>query len=252
MTLIAGDLGLGKSALTAFMAAKISQGKSWPDAEHCAPKGQVLIVSAEDSPEATILPRLKVAGADIDAVHVLLDPPDLVRNFQSFEEEASAIPDLKLIVIDPLSACMGGTDPNQTPAARGVMTRLSHLAGWWDCAIVCILHLSKGGRTRNPLAAIAGSNALGAAARMAHLVCSDPADPARRLLLQIKNNLGPEAPGLAFHVDGVWLPEEVQAPVITFDATLVDLCARGAAWRVCGIRGANRTRRGRGVFLSKF
>ena len=45
-----------------------------------------------------------------------------------------------------------------------------------------------------------GSIALGGVCRSAWLVAEDPANPARRVLAQVKNNLGPPQPSLAFEV----------------------------------------------------
>ncbi|EQD41768.1 hypothetical protein B1B_14385, partial [mine drainage metagenome] len=74
LTLIAGDPGLGKSMLTAYIAAAISTGRTWADGTH-APAGDVLIVNLEDGQADTTRPRLDAAGADVTRVHA----GDLVR-----------------------------------------------------------------------------------------------------------------------------------------------------------------------------
>lgn len=228
VTLIAGDPGLGKSALTAYLAARISRGDALPDGDRCAPRGQVLLVSAEDNAEGTIVPRLRAAGADLAAVHLLREPPNLVHDFPSFKQEAIAIDNLKLIVVDPVTACMGGTDPNRTGPARVLMTNLSRLAARLECAVVGVSHLSKASGMRNPLAAVAGSNAFGAAARMAYLVSADTEDANRCLLLPFKNNLGPRATGLAFHKRNTRLANGIKSPVVEFDGTVVEITAAEA------------------------
>ena len=53
---------------------------------------------------------------------------------------------------------------------------------------------------------VTGSLAFVAAARAAYLVAQDPQNPARRFFLPMKNNLGPDSLGLAFHIDGTTLP----------------------------------------------
>lgn len=64
LTIFAGDPGLGKSLLTANLAAHVTCGKSWPVDHSPCPVGEVMILSAEDDPEDTIVPRLSTAGAD--------------------------------------------------------------------------------------------------------------------------------------------------------------------------------------------
>jgi AAA domain len=57
VTMIAGHPGLGKSQLTTFLAAQVTNGGRWPAGEGRAPKGSVLMLSAEDDVADTIRPR---------------------------------------------------------------------------------------------------------------------------------------------------------------------------------------------------
>ena len=63
MAPLSGDGGLGKSSILLHIAARISRGDEWPDRSGQAPLGRVLIVSAEDSRETTLAPRLMAMGA---------------------------------------------------------------------------------------------------------------------------------------------------------------------------------------------
>jgi hypothetical protein len=67
LALVDGDPGLGKSAMTLDLAARISAGKVLPDRTICRPSGVVLL-SAEDGLADTIRPRLDAAGADVDRI----------------------------------------------------------------------------------------------------------------------------------------------------------------------------------------
>ena len=64
LTLIAGEAGLGKSQLSLAMAAAVTTGGVWPCDEGRAPRGNVIILSAEDSAADTVVPRLRAVGAD--------------------------------------------------------------------------------------------------------------------------------------------------------------------------------------------
>ena len=58
LTLIVGDLGLGKSFLTTALAATISSGGAWPDSGgECLEPASVIILNAEDALADTIRPR---------------------------------------------------------------------------------------------------------------------------------------------------------------------------------------------------
>jgi hypothetical protein len=69
-----GKLGLlgglpdqGKGQILSFMIAKATTGGEWPCKEGRAIKGSVLLLTAEDDSEGTIIPRLVAAGADLMA-----------------------------------------------------------------------------------------------------------------------------------------------------------------------------------------
>jgi putative DNA primase/helicase len=64
LVLLGGPPGLGKSQLTAFMAAAISNGGSWPCNEGSTTVGSVIFMSAEDGIEDTIVPRLMAGGRE--------------------------------------------------------------------------------------------------------------------------------------------------------------------------------------------
>jgi putative DNA primase/helicase len=75
-TLFAGEAGEGKSQIMAYIAARISKGEAWPAQGYTknpekAPQGYVIILSAEDDPEDTLVPRLIAAGADLKFVKIL-------------------------------------------------------------------------------------------------------------------------------------------------------------------------------------
>ena len=204
LSMVVGDPGLGKSTLTAALAAHVTNSRNWPDGTSC-PQGDVLMVNAEDDPADTIRPRLDAAGADVQRVHLLDDVVDSqlhrARTFKladvevldEFIERNSAV---KLVIIDPLSAYLCGVDTHKDADVRGILAPITQMAAARGVAVVAISHLNK-----SKAAAIyrsTGSLAFVAAARSAYLLArSDDADD-KRLLLPIKNNLGPDGAGVAY------------------------------------------------------
>lgn len=237
-TLIAGDPGLGKSMLTVNFAAHVSTGRDWPAGGGSCPQGDVLFVSAEDDPADTIRPRLDVAGADASRVHIVGgveslnragDPEtrllSLRRDLEPIREAALALPQCRLIVVDPVSAYLDGADSHNNAEVRGVIAPLSELASDLGAAIIFVTHLNKG-TGGSALYRATGSLAFVAAARAAFLVTRDKSDQNRRLFLPLKNNLGPDATGMAYRIEEVG-----GVPRVAWDKEIVLISADDALGR---------------------
>ena len=72
LTILDGDPGLGKSALTLDIAARVTRGDVMPDGARgmTTPRGVVLL-GCEDGLADTVRPRLDAAGADVERVVAL-------------------------------------------------------------------------------------------------------------------------------------------------------------------------------------
>lgn len=211
LTLLIGDPGLGKSLTTADIAARLSRGTAFPDGAACE-RGSVIFLSAEDDAADTIRPRLDAAGADVSRIHVIeavriaLVDGSLTEKGFSLETDVAhlestlvELPDARLIVIDPLSAYLGGTDSHSNAEIRGLLSPLAAMAARRVVAVLAVTHLRK-----SPGAAVhraIGSIAFAAAARSVWAVAPDPADTERRLMLSVKQNLSAPPAGMAFHVE---------------------------------------------------
>jgi len=177
VSLLAGNPGLGKSQIAASMAAIVTTAGLWPVDRSRCDQGKVIILSAEDDPADTIRPRLEVAGADLSRVFILdavmevnrqgvalQKTLNLASDLPNLESLITKIGDVALIVIDPLTAYLGGTDSYKNAEVRGLLAPLSDLAARHGVAIVCVSHLSKSG-ANEALMRIMGSLAFVAAAR---------------------------------------------------------------------------------------
>ena len=213
LTVLAGHPGLGKSFLTVDLAARVTTGAAWPDGSGDAPAGSVLMLNVEDEAADTIRPRLEAAGGDPSRVVILdgvkdADGPErgfTLSDASSLGDAVDELKDCRLVVIDPISAYMGRTDSHKDADVRGVLAPLQVLAARRGVAVVVVAHLNKGGGG-GAMSRVTGSGAFVAAARAAWAVSADPDaddDPdskSRRLLLPLKNNIAPDAGGLAFRV----------------------------------------------------
>lgn len=230
VSMLVGDPGLFKSGLALAIAATITRGAPWPDNSGTAPIGDVIMLSAEDDIADTIRPRLDAAGADVERVHVLTSvmTPDakraiITRTFSLaddlllLEDLLKKMPNVRLVIIDPISAYLGGgLDSHNNSEVRAVLAPLADLAARRRIAVLVVSHLNKGGQS-SAIYRASGSLAFVAAARSVYLITRDPDAPARRLFLVVKNNLAPEMPGLAYTITEsenggpmiAWLPDPV-------------------------------------------
>jgi RecA/RadA recombinase len=238
LTLIAGEPGLGKSQITLRIAAAVTNGEKWPNSDNdYAPSGSVIILSAEDGLADTTRPRFDAAGGDASRVGVVRaieikggDGPlhssfNLASDLALLEAEIIRRGDVRLVIIDPVSSYMGKTDSHKNSDVRGVLEPIGNMAERLRVAVLAITHLSKGdGRAINRFI---GSIAFVAAARAAFTVVTDPDDETglRKLFLQVKNNIAPPAPGLAFRLEQREVGEGIIASAVAWDSSPVTISA---------------------------
>ena len=155
-SIITGNPGLGKSQITASLTAVVSTGGKWPVTRDQAPLGSVLILSAEDDPEDTIRPRLEAAGADLTRVHLLsavMAPSEtggsvrrgfnLSVDIPKLIQRMIEIGDVRLVIIDPISAYFGSTDSHKNAEVRTLLLPLQQCAQEMGAAIIGVSHLTK-------------------------------------------------------------------------------------------------------------
>lgn len=212
LTLFAGNPGLGKSLLTLDLASRVSRGFSWPDGAEPFPPSDVVLISAEDSVDDTIVPRLIATGADRSRVKALQGVEwydaesqksttstfSLERDIPALETAIGEVRDVRLVVVDPISAYLGRTDSHKNSEIRGLLAPLAELAEKAEVAIVAVTHLNKG--TGPAIYRATGSLAFVAAARAVWGVIKDKQNPAVRLMLPIKCNLAADTSGLSYTV----------------------------------------------------
>ena len=179
VTLLAGNPGMGKSLLVTKLIAAVTSGGPWPLSDECAPKGKVLMLSAEDNWQRVTLPKLLESGADISKIRVMtrfkiLSPENLEAMARYIEQERP-----KLVVIDTLTAYMGsGRDMNRQNEVGEFLGRLTEIAEDAGCAVLAIGHLNKQS-AEHPLYRIVGSIGFAASIRSALFYGTDPTDRSR-------------------------------------------------------------------------
>jgi len=212
ITVLDGNPGQGKSTLTLALAAAVSNGEALPGLSHTRRDPMdVILLSAEDGLDDTILPRLSAHGADTGRVHALeavVQPgePDrpwsLPADIEALRYAIGAT-GARLVIIDPLMAFLGGSvDSHRDQDVRLALHPLSQLASSTGASILIVRHLNKSGQG---LAMLRGGGSVGiiGAARAGMVVGVDPHDPTgeQKVLAVSKMNLGKPGESQAFHLE---------------------------------------------------
>jgi putative DNA primase/helicase len=232
LTLIAGDPGMGKSQIALYVAARISKGARFPDGNTTA-AASALVLTAEDAAKDTVRPRLEAADADLTHVHRLKAATfkDGARTIFSLQHDLAAlgkklkeVGDVALVIIDPITSYMGSKiDSHRVTDVRAVLEPLADWAEGHKVAVLGITHPPKNAPAK-AIHALVGSIAYVAAARLVFLAIEEPSSE-RRLLLAVKNNLGPLAPGLGYALVPTTVSKGIVASHVAWDSTPVSMSA---------------------------
>jgi hypothetical protein len=205
-TLIDGDPGDGKSTLTCDLVARWSTGAPMPDGSANGGPFNVVMISAEDDPDSTVVPRLMNAGADLERIHFVMSgltedaPYQLTPEVLASTEDVIQEHKVRILVIDPLMAFMPDKVNGYIDAeVRRSMSPLGQLARRQDVALVVVRHLTKSATK----ALYAGSGSIGiiGAARSALMVRQHPNDPEVRVLVSTKSNLARKPASLGYRLE---------------------------------------------------
>jgi hypothetical protein len=241
--LIAGLPDRGKGLICADMAARVSNGDLWPCDEGRALLGNVLLLSAEDDIEDTIVPRLTAAGADLKRIHIVRMVRtgtskrmfSLVSDLELLRQKIEEIGSVVMVQIDPISAYLGigKVDSYRTTDVRGVLAPLTELAAEKQIFLLGVLHFNKKTDVDNAMLRISDSLAFAATARHCYCVVDDP-DNDRRLFVKAKNNLAADTKALSFAVNATIVGQDektgndIWAPRVTWGLEHVEITATEA------------------------
>ena len=230
VTLMAGAPGCGKSFLSIALAASLSQGLT-PFHRRRTGKVPTAILSLEDDPARTIVPRLKACGADLgemvifDWRHPEADSLDTLSMREGTEgellrvlREGVKLHGLRMVIIDTLTAFTPARmDGHEAVAVRQMMKPLARFASDCGVAVLVICHARKRSShdsTHGVQATVLGSVDYVASCRSAVLVQKDPKsdEGTAGIMTHAKCNFGPLGPSISFSIgeDGWRWGEERQ------------------------------------------
>lgn len=182
VTLLGGREGIGKSTIAVDWVAQATGGQLG------GVPLTVAYVVTEDSPEHTVVPRLKAAGADLDRVLFLSasvpDPDDPEEVYEAALDLPGDFPILRkfiaehsvaLVILDAAKSVMSSKlKGNDDLDIRRFLEPMSRVAQDTDCTFICLVHFSakKGSSDTGNL--IMGSSAWQQVARSVVAVAEDP------------------------------------------------------------------------------
>jgi len=198
VAILEGDPDVGKSTVTLDIAARVTRGGPMPD--HTVletDKRGVLVVSTEDDISDTMVPRLRLAGADMKKVHGLqletddqgnaipiYFPDDMGRLRHAIKKVNAA-----LVIIDPITGFLSEKIlSNNDSSVRRAMTPMAQLAEETGVCILMIRHLNKSGEMKAKYRG-GGSIAFTGASRAVFVCERHPSEKDTCVMAKVKMNL---------------------------------------------------------------
>jgi hypothetical protein len=224
VTLIAGESGLGKSWLMAYLIAAHLGLKPWPDGTPGGSGGKVLLLETEQL-RGVYAERLGKLGVPDDAVILLPPPegsdvqrevyvPDILADIGRIEAFAKEH-GVSLIAVDSLSG--GHSLDENSSEVRAVLAALSRLAASLGVAVIVVHHARKKGALESPrmtLDRVRGSSAISQFARSVFGLWKPVPDREAVRVDCLKSNFAKPFAPLGFEVsdDGVAFVEPPEEP----------------------------------------
>ena len=213
LAVLAGDPGLGKSTVLVDIVARHSVGEVFPCGEGRAQPCESLILTAEDGLRDTLIPRLIAAGADLTKIHFLTGTKvestgdeglfDLARDMAVLRAVLTENPNIRILIIDPLTAYLGATKAKENSEVRRVLAPLVKLIEETGVLAIGNNHLNKG--AGKALYRVLDSIAFVAVGRTLHLVIKDADNHENRKFICDKTNIGSKPLGLTYIVQKTWI-----------------------------------------------
>jgi hypothetical protein len=221
--LVVGKEGVGKGTLAAWQAAQITLGKL--DGDLRGTPRKVVFIGDEDSWDNIWVPRLSVAGADLDKVEYIESGSggrvlDVKKDAAALEAYAKA-ENVALAYFDQLLDNLGRVNNWRESEVRDALAPLRKVAREADLAVVMSLHPNKrGGSFRDQLS---GTPAFNALSRSSLLVAAHPEEPGRIVVVRAKGNYSIEPPAFEFRIE----EQEVMGAELITTSRITDIRETG-------------------------
>jgi DNA polymerase I-like protein with 3'-5' exonuclease and polymerase domains len=215
---LTGHPGFGKGQVECSLMATVTAGRPWPDGTPGPAPGTAIIITGEDT-KKDYRRRVTAAGGDCDRVLVLegieremigqIEAFVLRQDLAELERILLHCGDVRLIVIDPITAFMGGDknfDSHRATDVRVQLTPLAKLAERSRVPVSLVTHPPKAANSQRASDYYGGSHVFYALPRCGHLCIDERIEgqpSGRFLFIPTKHSHGPATPGLAYTLEEV-------------------------------------------------
>jgi hypothetical protein len=228
LVILDGDPGLSKSMFSLALSVSVLTGKPFLGMIKPETTGGVILMSAEDDLENTIIPRLLAAGAPHGVIpnlfHIPCSKPNGDRVSLSDPVVLLELEDLikasgaRLLIVDPINAYLGDkVDSHNDQKIRQVLGPISELANRTGCMILCLRHLNKGGGGKAIYRGL-GSIGYTGQARANFFAAEHPDEEGTFVVATSKFNIGAKPSSIKYKLDFSQVPGV---------SSLVPYCAHG-------------------------
>jgi hypothetical protein len=202
INILMGEEGVGKGNLIAWMLAQITRGEL--SGNLLGKPRKVVVIGEEDSFDHIWVPRLKVAGADLDMVQYIVAGTD--KGVFDVREDAEALrkyikgEKVALVYIDQLLDNLGIANSWKDKDVRDALAPLRNVAHDTKVAILATMHPNKRQGTFRDM--MSGTPAFNALSRSSLLVAHHPHEPGRIAVVLGKGNYASERNAFEFRIEG--------------------------------------------------
>lgn len=209
LSICVGDPGIGKSTFAYALASAVSNGKGGGGYTNQEP-GSVLLYCLEDDAEKVIVGKLMDNGADMSKIHdgvfderhnpMGIAPPMTAQKMAAVVKAASQVPDLKLVVFDPVVEWFPAhRSMNTGNEAREILRLFRTLSEQSSCCVLVLGHPNK--QTGASLMyRVAGSIDFSAVARSGLFAAKVP-ETEECALIHFKQNWGGKGGAIGYTID---------------------------------------------------
>jgi hypothetical protein len=219
ISLLTGKPDSAKSLVSLDLSSRVSTGSDWPDgSKNEGGAGRVLIAATEDDPEDTIIPRLIAAGANLRNIDIVVGTVirdkekkkrrmnlNLKRDAKMLLEAIKRQPDIRLLVLDPVTSYFGDADQNKDKDIRPIMDEITRMCNKSGITVVGIIHSNKRSDV-DAVHKVSGAGALAAAVRAVWGFSRDTEDKKKYHMAHVKGNLCKDKRGLDYSIEECMVP----------------------------------------------